>query len=202
MWNAILKIFQTLFKLLKTNYLSTTLKNKMLKLLKYKSPKKVLYELLNPKSNKTTIKEREKIKTVIKKDPRTKKIQEQLENKINEELITHQAETPKAKEMIDWYDKLFLSEEKVDIKREARKISAKYDEEDDMWYKSSWIFGCWYFPKSKQCMVQMKNKFYWFYKVPRSKYIILKATGGRYMWDYFGKHYSLNKRKWIRKRER
>ena len=73
----------------------------MLKLLKYKSPKKVLYELLNPKTNKTTIKEREQIKKVIKKNPTTKKLQEQLENKINEELTLHQTETPKAKEMID-----------------------------------------------------------------------------------------------------
>ena len=73
----------------------------MLKLLKYKSPKKVLYELLSPKTNKTTIKEREQIKKVIKKNPTTKKLQEQLENKINEELTLHQTETPKAKEMID-----------------------------------------------------------------------------------------------------
>lgn len=197
-------MFQTLFKLIKSKFLSTTLKNKILRQIsKAKlNPKIVLKELLSTTTNKTTLKEREAIREAFKKQPGIKLIRKQLEDNINNEIIKFKKETPKAQEMIDWYDKLFLSEEKVDIKKEARNISKSYDNDSDMWYKSSWIFGCWYFPKSKQCLVQMKNKFYWFYRVPRTKYIILKATGGKFMWDYFGKHYSLNKGRWVRKREK
>lgn len=197
-------MFQTLFKLIKSKFLSTTLKNKILRQIsKAKlNPKIVLKELLSTTTIKTTLKEREVIREAFKKQPGIKLIKKQLEDNINNEIIKFKKETPKAKEMIDWYDKLFLSEEKVDIKKEAINISKSYDIDNDMWYKSSWIFGCWYFPKSKQCLVQMKNKFYWFYRVPRTKYIILKATGGKYMWDYFGKHYSLNKGRWVRKREK
>lgn len=72
--------------------------------------------------------------------------------------------------------------------------------------ESSWITNVIYYPMTKQVRLFISNKngvkkWYTFYNVPKTKYLSLVKLGGKYMWDYFGKHYSLNPRHWIRESE-
>lgn len=74
---------------------------------------------------------------------------------------------------------------------------------DEVYYfnNSSYLVMLIYKKKSKTAIIKMKNSkmLYPFYKVPKTKVIKLLLENGKYMWDYFGNHYSANKKHWVRK---
>ena len=92
------------------------------------------------------------------------------------------------------------------------EFSSRLDEKSNnrYWYfklKSSFLKYGVYDTWTKMCYLYMKNKAhrtYTFFNVPQTKMRVLIAadSAGTYMWDYFGNHYSINKRHWIRGKHR
>lgn len=99
----------------------------------------------------------------------------------------------------------------VKLTKDEKNILNKYEEITDVqgdgweWMdiksKSRNFVEAGYHKKSKRCIVKMKRgkQYYTFYKVPRTKWLAVCDIGGRYMWDWFGQHYSTNPSHWIRR---
>lgn len=69
-------------------------------------------------------------------------------------------------------------------------------------FDSSWLLWAKYIPQSKTLFIAMKSGkiIYPFFRVPKTKVLLLEEINGKFMWDYFGKHYSANPKHWIRRR--
>lgn len=65
---------------------------------------------------------------------------------------------------------------------------------------SSWLIWAEYDPRTKTCFIKMKNGsiIYPFFNVPKTKWLLIETGRGKYMWDWFGKHYSARPSNWIR----
>ena len=105
-------------------------------------------------------------------------------------LMNNQALSMSEKNNVNFYQELFVKETKEDFDKP----------------NSSWILQLRYEPQAKVCWILMKSdsgytEWYPFFNVPKTKYLWLKLNGGKYMWDYFGKHYSLFPSRWVRKGE-
>lgn len=71
---------------------------------------------------------------------------------------------------------------------------------------SSWIKSVRWLKTSQAVVLLTKktNKPYVFPNVPEEKflYFAIAASAGIYMWDYFGRNFSINPENWLRKHER
>lgn len=110
---------------------------------------------------------------------------------VNKALIKKDSGKPltsQEKKAINQYDKLLNKEEGV----ERVNVNSK------------WIIWAEYHKKTKVVYMSMKRGkiIYPFFNVPRTKWLMLVTSGGTYMWDYFGKHYSARPYNWIRKGDR
>lgn len=96
-----------------------------------------------------------------------------------------------------------LSTSDIKYKNFVDNILVDDDSNDEVYYfnDSSWLIMLIYKKKSKTALIKMKGgkMLYPFYNVPKSKVIDLLLFNGRFMWSYFGKHYSANPKHWIRK---
>ena len=100
----------------------------------------------------------------------------------------------------DFFNKR-LSKEERDILSIYEKFSDDPKTKTETQYvKSSWIIWAEYHKPTKQVKVNMVRgkTIYTFYNVPRTKWLALRDIGGKFMWDWFGKHYSTNPQNWIR----
>lgn len=99
----------------------------------------------------------------------------------------------------NFYDKKLSSNER-DLLNLYERFTDNEHKVEIQYVKSSWIIKAQYIKKSKEVYVWMvrSRKIYVFYNVPRTKWLALTKIGGKYMWDYFGKHYSTNPTHWLR----
>lgn len=89
------------------------------------------------------------------------------------------------------------------------ELASRLDEKSNnrYWYfnfQSTWLLYGVYDTWTKMCFLYMTNKAqktYTFFNVPKTKMetLIVADSSGEYMWDYFGSHYSINKKRWIRR---
>lgn len=96
-----------------------------------------------------------------------------------------------------------LSTNDIKFKDFVDNILIDDDNNDEVYYfkNSSWLIMLIYKKKSKTALIKMKKgkMLYPFYNVPKEKVIDLLLFNGRFMWSYFGRHYSANPEHWIRK---
>ncbi len=100
-----------------------------------------------------------------------------------------------------------VQKESLDIFK-TLELASRLDEKSNnrYWFfnfTSKWLENGVYDTWSKMCYLNMKNKAqktYTFFNVPKTKMetLIVADSSGEYMWDYFGSHYSINKKRWIR----
>lgn len=99
-------------------------------------------------------------------------------------------------------------EEALDLFRQL-ELASRLDEKSNnrFWFfnfQSTYLKNGVYDTWTKICYLNMKNKAnktYSFFNVPKTKMValIVADSSGEYMWDYFGSHYSINKKRWIRR---
>lgn len=154
------------------------------------------------KWSKLSPRERDQLRYVINQD---KDIQREKELSIEElkKIIIKQIQNSPISSnefsFLKQYEDLFLNEKEP--------IIEKYDKGETFDISdSSWISTVIYYPDTKKVRLLIENqngvkKWYNFFNVPKTKYLALIQLGGKYMWDYFGKHYSLNPQHWVRKSE-
>lgn len=146
--------------------------------------------------------ERDTIRKFVSQDKEVQRLKELSKNELQKVLqkdFTNQPLSTNEKTFLVAYEDLFVNDKEPMIN--------KYDK-NHMFDKanSSWISTVIYYPENKRVRLLIENKNGWkkwynFYNVPKTKYLTLIEIGGKYMWDYFGKHYSLNPYRWIRKSE-
>ena len=102
----------------------------------------------------------------------------------------------------DFFNKQLSTSEKDILNWYARVSDIPSESEEFVKVNSSWIISAKYIKKVKQVKITTKRGkgLYTFYKVPRTKWLALVRIGGKYMWDYFGFHYSTNPNRWVRGR--
>lgn len=98
------------------------------------------------------------------------------------------------KESLEYFKTLKVLE-KVD--KDLYKRYWKFDFKDSLWmingYYDTWTKMCFLFFKRGKGA-------YTFFNVPKTKMLDLITVGsGELMWDYFGRRYSINPTRWIRK---
>lgn len=100
----------------------------------------------------------------------------------------------------DFFNKQLSTSEKDILNWYARVSDIPSESEEFVKVNSSWIISAKYIKKTKQVKITTKRGkcLYTFYKVPRTKWLALVRIGGKYMWDYFGFHYSTNPNRWVR----
>ena len=146
------------------------------------------------------------VKDKIRKKALEKKEVQELKEKSQEELNrvlvkenTNKPLTTYEKDFLNNYQELFVNDKEPQI--------TKYERQEFAVSNSSWIKTVIYYPDTKRVKLLIVNqkgfevKWYNFYNVPKTKYLALVNLGGKFMWDYFGKHYSLNPYHWVRKSE-
>lgn len=146
------------------------------------------------------------VKDKIRKKALEKKEVQELKEKSQEELKrvlvkenTNKPLTTYEKDFLNNYQELFVNDKEPQI--------LKYERQEFAVSNSSWIKTVIYYPDTKRVKLLIVNqkgfevKWYNFYNVPKTKYLALVNLGGKFMWDYFGKHYSLNPYHWVRKNE-
>lgn len=98
---------------------------------------------------------------------------------------------------------LKLSTQEQMFRKFFDEILVEDNKRDEVFYfdNSSFLVMLIYKKGSKTALIRMKGgkMLYPFYNVPRTKVIKLILENGKFMWDYFGKHYSTNPKHWIRK---
>lgn len=71
---------------------------------------------------------------------------------------------------------------------------------------SSWIIWVKYYPFAKLAVLRTKKKAtnYKFFNVTQDRYLMfaLNISAGVYMWDYFGRNFSIHPERWIRRGEK
>lgn len=147
-----------------------------------------------------------RVKDKIRKEAMGKKEVKELKEKSQKELTkvlikenTNKPLTTNEKDFLNNYEELFVNDIEPQI--------LQYEKQELAVSNSSWIKTIIYYPDSKRVKLLIVNekgfdvKWYNFYNVPKSKYLSLVKLGGKFMWDYFGKHYSLNPHHWVRKGE-
>lgn len=119
------------------------------------------------------------------------------------------------KQQLEWYKNIVKNA--LDKVEQGKRISTRekdavqtfdknfFNDEVQTQYiqtpKSKWIKWVSYTKKTKSVAIKMKYKVYIFYNVPKTKWLrfLTEPSAGEYMWNYFGKHYSLHPSRWIRK---
>lgn len=168
---------------------------------------------------KRNTKAQKKIKEVIQKQPKiAKSIQKGVlaKENITTETTKKIIETPISQKDYQYFKSEYA---KIKVKElGGKKISTSDkqfldfvdnvliddDNKDEVYYfkNSSWLIMLIYKKKSKTALIKMKDgklPFYPFYNVPKTKVIDLLLFNGKFMWSYFGRHYSANPRHWIPK---
>lgn len=102
----------------------------------------------------------------------------------------------------DFFNKQLSTSERDILNWYARVSDIPSESEEFVKVNSGWIISAKYIKKVKQVQITTKRGrgLYTFYKVPRTKWLALVRIGGKYMWDYFGFHYSTNPNRWVRGR--
>lgn len=163
-----------------------------------KAQEKLVIEIKkNPqvaKSIQKTILKKENIKT-----QNTNKIKEVSISQRDYDIFKFEYERIKLKELVG--KKLSTSDKK--FREFVDNVLVDDDGKDEVYYfkNSKWLIMLIYKKKSKTALIKMKGgkMLYPFYNVPKTKVIDLLLFNGKYMWSYFGRHYSANPRHWIPK---
>ena len=118
--------------------------------------------------------------------PTIRKVNSEINKALKKNFYDQQLTTSE-KDFLNWYEKV------------SNVPSEKLE-----WVNvdSSWIIKAQYRKATKEVVLNTKRGkgIYVFYNVPRTKWLALVRIGGKFMWDWFGRHYSTNPRYWIRRR--
>lgn len=196
MW--ILKIIKRLLKIPK---ITTKMNIPKFGLPKLSLPKFSKYSFFK-KWSKLKPRERDELRYIINQDKEIQKYKELSQEELRKIIIKQIQNSPISSSEFSFlkqYEDLFLNEKEPIIEKYDKGHS--FDISD-----SSWISTVIYYPDTKRVRLLIENqngvkKWYNFYNVPKTKYLTLIELGGKFMWDYFGKHYSLNPSHWVRKSE-
>lgn len=194
-------IFKIIKRLLKIPKIVNKLKIPKFGLPKLSLPKISKYSFFK-KWNKLKPKERDEIRKIIIQDKEVQEYKKLSQEQLKKTIINQIKNSPISSNdftFLKQYESLFLNEKEP--------IIEKYNKEHRFNISnSSWISTIIYYPDTKRVKLLIENqngvkKWYNFYNVPKTKYLALIELGGKFMWDYFGKHYSLNPRHWVRQSE-
>lgn len=160
------------------------------KIYKYALRSKEQYRKFRRDFKNLTPRQRDKLREYAKNNKNYEKLTSGLKNYVGNALEKYDSGkrlSSQEKKALNLYDTFFAYE----TKKERIYIN-----------DSSWLWWAEYEPQTKTVFIKMSRgtTIYPFFKVPKTKWLLLQTGRGKYMWDYFGKHYSARPQNWIRGR--